>query len=292
MKAVLHRISAEETSEMHKSKLSIFILFLMLFFAAFNLKASDNSVKSCIYPIQITGSIYALQHTSTVSLSLVLEKPEKVIAVRVVPLNSGQNPIKETQIIYRAGGRVDVDIIIRVAADSEIDWESLEEEDIKRYVVGYIEIITVDNISGVAPNDNTSNVHRTATNGVNPESNNPSNFNNNNSNQIIAELLPVIENNSASGAIKLNSNELSGLTNIYPNPSIDGMVRVNSKVKGIEIQQILVYNAMGGLVKNYINNDRNGEEILLELRGLTKGVYFVNIKTELGETTKKLNILK
>jgi hypothetical protein len=291
MKAVLHRISAEETSEMHKSKLSIFILFLMLIFATFNLKASDNSVKSCIYPIQVTGSVNALQHTSTVSLSFVLENPEKVVAVRVVPLNSGQSPIKETQIIYRVGGRVDVDIIIRVAADSEIDWESLEEEEIKRIVVGYIEVITVDNISGVAPNDNTSNVHRTASNGVNPESNNPSNLNNNNSNQIIAELLPVIEN-SASGAIKLNSTELSGLTNIYPNPSIDGVVRVNSKVKGIEIQQILVYNAMGGLMKNYINNDRNGEEILLELSGLTKGVYFVNIKTELGETTKKLNILK
>jgi hypothetical protein len=288
MKAVLHRISAEETSEMHKSKFSIFILFLMLFFAAFNLKATDNNVKSCIYPVQVTGSVYSLQHTSTISLALVLEHPEKVLAVRVVPLNSSQSPIKESQIIHRAGGRVDVDIIIRVGTENEIDWESLEEEEIKRIVVGYIEVITVDNISGVAPNDNSSNVYRTATNGVNPETNYP---NNNNKNQITAELLPVIEN-SASGAIKLNSNELSGLTNIYPNPSIDGVVRVNSKVKGIEIQQILVYNAMGGLVKNYINNDRNGEEILLELSGLTKGVYFVNIKTELGETTKKLNILK
>ena len=287
MKAVLHRISSEEVSEMQKSKLSIFILYLMLFFAVFSLRASDNNVKSCIYPVQVTGSLTALQQNTTISLSFVCDNPDKVVAVRVVPLNSSQSPINETNIVYRSGGRVDVDIIIRVGVSNDIDWENIEEEEDKKFIVGHVEIITVDNISGVAPNDNTSNVHRSSFNGVNPETNNP----NNNNNQIYVEILPVIEN-SASGSIKLNSNELEGLTNIYPNPSIDGIVKINSKIKEIDIQQILVYNTMGGLVKNYINNDRNGEEILLELSGLTKGVYFVNIKTELGETTKKLNILQ
>jgi hypothetical protein len=58
---------------------------------------------------------------------------------------------------------------------------------------------------------------------------------------------------------------------VYPNPA-NGVVRI----EGVEADEVLVYNALGQLVKRV----RNSNEVSLE--GLVQGVYLVRIRDKEG----------
>jgi hypothetical protein len=59
---------------------------------------------------------------------------------------------------------------------------------------------------------------------------------------------------------------------VYPNPA-NGVVRI----EGVEVDEVLVYNALGQVVKNV----RNSNEVGLE--GLPQGVYLVRIADAEGK---------
>jgi hypothetical protein len=291
MKTNLLSMALSKKAEMLKSKISFGFLLLFLVFTLLNLKAADEEViVSYQIPVLISGSQMEIEQLQSIQLQMDLINPEKIISVKFYPSKSGGKPYAETLVRDFRDGRIDVDIIIRTAGNSSlINTNPIQNEDY-RIVIGNIEVITVDNISGVTQNNENVGAFRAAFNGMNSNSSSD-NSNQNSTSSIVLELLPAqfTRNNDK---IKLNASELEQLITVYPNPSIDGLVRVKSKVDGLKANQIQVYNVMGGLVMNQVLNNSMHNEQVLDLTGLTKGVYFIKIITEFGETTKKLNLLK
>ena len=71
--------------------------------------------------------------------------------------------------------------------------------------------------------------------------------------------------------------------NIYPNPAKDMIT-----VKGVNMSQIKVYNALGQMVKS-IECDAN--EMNINVNNMQNGIYFINITNDKGEmTTSKVSI--
>ena len=71
--------------------------------------------------------------------------------------------------------------------------------------------------------------------------------------------------------------------NIYPNPAKDMIT-----VKGVNMSQIKVYNALGQMVKS-IECDAN--EMNINVNNMQNGIYFINIINDKGEmTTSKVSI--
>ena len=75
---------------------------------------------------------------------------------------------------------------------------------------------------------------------------------------------------------------------LYPNPST-GIVTIKN-TGAFKLEQINVYNVIGQLV--YTKNSNNTHEDTLELGGLVSGIYTLQIMTDQGYVTKKLEILK
>lgn len=75
---------------------------------------------------------------------------------------------------------------------------------------------------------------------------------------------------------KVNTKEIS----VYPNPAHD-FININAVAK---VKSIDLYDETGKLIKTEINNNK------IEVKGLSTGVYSVNIKTEGRNLTKKVII--
>ena len=70
---------------------------------------------------------------------------------------------------------------------------------------------------------------------------------------------------------------------IYPNPVNDRLF-IETEV---EIEEVVVYDIYGRykVAKSQSHKDT---EILIDLSNLSKGVYFVNVKTSVGSVVKKI----
>jgi hypothetical protein len=76
---------------------------------------------------------------------------------------------------------------------------------------------------------------------------------------------------------------LASTYNIYPNPVKDVLT-----IKGDNMNQIKVYNALGQIVKNI---DCNTNEYELNVNDMNNGIYFINITNVNGEmTTSKVSV--
>jgi hypothetical protein len=76
---------------------------------------------------------------------------------------------------------------------------------------------------------------------------------------------------------------LASTYNIYPNPAKDILT-----IKGDNMNQIKVYNALGQMVKNI---DCNTDEYEINVNDMNNGIYFINITNVNGEmTTSKVSV--
>lgn len=87
----------------------------------------------------------------------------------------------------------------------------------------------------------------------------------------------------------IDENEANATLNLFPNPS-DGMVNLEYISGHQGSINISVVNTLGATVytSNAVSNGSLNKSI--DLNGLTKGMYFVNVTSENGTTTKKLAI--
>ena len=108
------------------------------------------------------------------------------------------------------------------------------------------------------------------------------------------DQLRFVHNNALGAAyidnIKVNTEQLAlGVKDskttakeisVYPNPAADFInIHAASKIESVEL-----YDGAGKLVKTEMNNNR------IDVRGLSKGVYFVNVRTEGKKLTEKVII--
>lgn len=79
--------------------------------------------------------------------------------------------------------------------------------------------------------------------------------------------------------------ELKNAINIYPNPTTGQIFIKNGE--SIKLDKAVIYDVSGRLILNVdLSNSSNTQ--IINLRGASKGMYFINIHSERGTATKKL----
>jgi hypothetical protein len=74
----------------------------------------------------------------------------------------------------------------------------------------------------------------------------------------------------------------------YPNPATESTT-IFVNLKDAKVLDITLYNTVGQLVKTInVNGQKGDNQITLDVRGLSKGVYIYNVKTNNGMVSKKL----
>ena len=88
--------------------------------------------------------------------------------------------------------------------------------------------------------------------------------------------------NLATQAFGLNDNNIS----IYPNPATDVLnIKVKNGVSESDIQSISIYGIKGELISKTLHYKQN-----IDIKNLSKGMYFVKIISDTFEVTKKLMV--
>jgi hypothetical protein len=64
---------------------------------------------------------------------------------------------------------------------------------------------------------------------------------------------------------------------VYPNPSVDGQVRVISNAEDATLQVITVRDALGRLVEQWESNGEEQTMVSLNLANLKSGLYWISI---------------
>ncbi|MEN9523252.1 MAG: hypothetical protein RL065_1629, partial [Bacteroidota bacterium] len=86
-------------------------------------------------------------------------------------------------------------------------------------------------------------------------------------------------------AIKQNSTVIS----IYPNPTKDGKLFIQSDALINELTTIKLYNLTGSLIfEQSLNSAKSRIEINLSSANLSKGLYLINIQNNKSFITKKI----
>lgn len=88
-------------------------------------------------------------------------------------------------------------------------------------------------------------------------------------------------------SLGLDELALNESVNLYPNPT-NGVFYITNNLS-INLQKIVVFDVSGRLVseKNYANTQSNATKVI-NLEAMSKGVYFVNIHSDVAKITRKL----
>jgi len=88
--------------------------------------------------------------------------------------------------------------------------------------------------------------------------------------------------NLAAPSFRLNDNNIS----IYPNPASDVLnIKVNNGITESDVQSISIYGIKGELISKTLHYKQN-----IDIKNLSKGMYFVKIISDTFEVTKKLMV--
>jgi hypothetical protein len=85
--------------------------------------------------------------------------------------------------------------------------------------------------------------------------------------------------------LNVEDKEFQKLISVYPNPSSGHFYIKNESF--LSLQKVVVYDVSGRLISN-INTLNSSRITEIDLVGITKGLYFVNIYSEKAMTTKKI----
>ena len=78
----------------------------------------------------------------------------------------------------------------------------------------------------------------------------------------------------------------SGITVAYANAS--NMLNIKNNVEDTTVEKVLLYNMLGQEVAAFDVKEQNQQNILLPIRALSTGTYIVKVKTDKGDTERKI----
>lgn len=279
---------------MKRAFLSLFMLPGLL--AMVSLASAQNGVqKKHERPVYASfPKELSLEEGSKVRVEVEVEGIQAGMEYVIVPTELGEVEVLHTgRAVCRTDGRVDVDIIIRNIIVDQIDLiPGVVVIPPKTPVHLFdIEIITVDNISGIKQSDNTptqgselakiSSFEITHVSGSDLYSpaNNPASIGEGNQTHNQLTSRPVFESVP------------SGDISLYPVPVMDGNLNVSVPAGFGRIHSASIHNMLGARVKQ-ISPSVNGGLMQISTSELSQGVYFLRMKTDAGEVVKKFNIGK
>lgn len=124
--------------------------------------------------------------------------------------------------------------------------------------------------------------------GVSTTSGNPDPCNSGVENEMIYVELPVIDLGIDVGVPTLNN--VNANLSIYPNPST-GLATLDFKKLDASEVSITVTNSIGRTVMTLNSVKVTNNKLLLDLRGIENGIYYVNVKSLNSNSTLALNLL-
>ena len=157
----------------------------------------------------------------------------------------------------------------------------------KLELTGNLKEITIDNVSGVIPNDDSYNAiiladatvigvnDPNASNGVRPFNNTGNSDTNYNSSRG--------DNNI------ITKDEVQGFVNAYPNPAHDNM-KIRTTNPKLIITEVVLINAIGSRLA-VLHPDDDGHVVNIETGLYPAGVYFLQVKTNSGDAVKRIVIV-
>ncbi|GAB4147389.1 MAG: hypothetical protein Fur0041_21410 [Bacteroidia bacterium] len=85
----------------------------------------------------------------------------------------------------------------------------------------------------------------------------------------------------------VNNIDLSGSVNVFPNPN-NGLFNLNVSLPAQDRMQVRVYNTIGQTVQTFEEGNTYGGSYNIDLTQQAEGVYFVEVRTGEGVTTKRV----
>ncbi|GAL78369.1 hypothetical protein JCM19274_833 [Algibacter lectus] len=88
-----------------------------------------------------------------------------------------------------------------------------------------------------------------------------------------------------SGQLSVEEDVLESGIDLYPNPANEAFFL--KKASSINLQSVVIYDVNGRLISKHDASNTSGVQTI-SLSGISKGLYFVNINSDLATITKKL----
>lgn len=273
-----------EIAMRHKAIMLSSMLLLFGLILCSNLAKSHNEPQpqSFFIPVQIKATEHVLREIEEICLNIQMDNLPQVMSIKMNDLAQKDKQNSDVKFTYKSDGKIDVDIIIRVVGSLSAHYPLSDIQEPRKLILGNIEVITVDNISGVTQSEPNIIAFRASINGINVTQNNQGQP----QAAPIISLLPPIYKGQAS-KVKPGKSDLFNFAVVFPNPSTDGNIRIKTNLEGLNIEQIQVFNSLGSMMMQQDLRSASAQEMALQLN-LLKGIYYVRILTPLGETTQKL----
>lgn len=88
----------------------------------------------------------------------------------------------------------------------------------------------------------------------------------------------------------ITKDEVQGFVSTYPNPARN-VVKIKSSHSKIEIQEVTIISAIGTKVSTQLANDGDGHLVSVDINSIPSGMYFLSIKTNLGDVVKRIVVV-
>jgi hypothetical protein len=190
----------------------------------------------------------------------------------------------------RKDGKIDVDIIIKTEFFVYDQITQQNAADPVRITLFDIEVITVDNISGVQSSEGGSHFVNARILEIKPVIQIENKPNESNSKPSPSESSNRTDDESSSLKPKQTREMLSQQFVLYPNPVQSGQLSLKGFGDDTYVSSIKIFNALGVFVKNIpVQFIQNGT-VQANVSDLPSGIYFLRMNTTQGEIVKRFNV--
>lgn len=92
------------------------------------------------------------------------------------------------------------------------------------------------------------------------------------------------------GAVNINEYNLENAVSIIPNPN-KGQFEININLNEVQDVEITLFNSLGQVIKTDFYREVFNNSYTYNINDQSKGIYYINVKSNKGNTTKRLLIL-
>jgi len=158
-------------------------------------------------------------------------------------------------------------------------------------LLGNLKEITIDNVSGVIQNDDAGSasvivVDIKSVTATHSGSGTSGAFANPNTNGGDAEG----HNGGSREDDIITKDEVQGFVKTYPNPA-RGSVKINTTHSKLTIIEVTMLSAIGSKVKTQRPDDLDGHLMTIDTENVPAGIYFLAIKTNMGDAVKRIVVV-
>ena len=158
-------------------------------------------------------------------------------------------------------------------------------------LIGNLKEITIDNVSGVKQDGDpgsysvvvidVANIATTYTGGYNSPAmtGNPNNTGSSNGSNTGGRTDDII-----------TKDEVQGFISAFPNPARN-VVKIKSSHNKVEIQEVTIISAIGTKVSTQVANSADGHLVSVDINSIPSGMYFLSVKTNLGDVVKRIVVV-